>query len=192
MNRRAETRNGANGRLIAGVVVVLVLVLVAVYFLFLRDDDKKDKGSKKPSSSATQTFTAPGSSFTFTYPGSFVETSGPQGFVWIAGVGKYDILSVKRIANVPTSPGRLKATVPDTLKLVPGTTINSRGTEQHGGVDMVTYTIATTIDGNNVTVRLYYFSANGVTWQLGCESQSQAAVINSACDAALQSFQATA
>ncbi|MFL6156755.1 MAG: hypothetical protein ACJ72D_11720 [Marmoricola sp.] len=171
-------------------VVAALVVAAAIYWFLIRDDSDDTKAAtKQPQTPAVRTFTAPGASFSFQYPGSFVQTTGPEGYVWIAGVGKYDILSVKRIANEPTSAGRLKAKIPDTLKVVPGTKINGRGTEQHAGVDMVTFSIDTTVDDNAVSVRLYYFSANGVTWQLGCESQKQASVIGAACDAALQSFQ---
>lgn len=190
MNQRRET--SSRNPIIFGLVLVLVLVLFALYWFVIRDssDDKTADKGKAPGKVAAKTFAAPGNSFTLEYPGNFAETSGPQGFVWIAGVDTYDILSVKRIANLPTAPDRLAVTIPKTLKAEPGTKIKGHGTEQRDGVDMVTFDIeSTSVDGHALEAKLYYFSANGVTWQFGCESQKQAAVINAACAAALLSFQ---
>ena len=128
------------------------------------------------------------------YPGNFTNTSVPdlpQGYVFIGSLGTHDLLGVKRIANQPTSPGRLAATIPSTLKLVPGTKITAKGTAEVNGVDMVTFEIDTVLDDEPASAKLYYFSANGVTWQLSCVTQTQAAAINAACSAAIDSFHAS-
>lgn len=169
--------------------LVGLLVAGAVYWFVIRDDDNdtKDKGSTNPP--AAVTYTAPGNSFSFQYPGSFANTTTlPQGYVFIGSLAANDLLGVKRIANEPTSPGRLAATIPSTLKLVPGTKITSKGRQQVNGVDMVTFAIDTVLNGKAASAKLYYFSANGVTWQLSCVSQTQKTAIDVACTAALDSF----
>lgn len=171
-------------------VVVVAIVAAALYWFVIRDDKKSDgnKGSGTPSA---QTYTAPGRSFSFKYPGDFAQSAPPDdGTVWIAGVGPYDILRVKRLANKPTSPERLQATLGKTLGVVPGSEIVAQGKEQRAGRDVVTFTVTSTVDGKDLRSRLYYFSANGVTWQFECESHAKAAEIDKACDQALSTLTA--
>jgi hypothetical protein len=179
-----QRRSSSSVNPIIILTVVGVVLAAAVYWFVIRDDSKD-------SSTGPKTFTAPGNSFSFNYPATFAETAGSAGYVFISGVGPHDYISVKRLQNFPTSPSRLAATMPRTLKAVPGTTITNQGTVKRDGVDMVTIAGTLKLDGSTVPVRLYFFSANGVTWQLGCAAETQPNVINPACSAALQSFKAS-
>lgn len=190
MNRRLDRASDNNIRIVIG-VVVLAIVLAAVYFLVIKDDDDTKKKSGGTTNLPVQTYTAPGQSFTFQYPGNFAQSTPPDdGTVWIAGVGPYDLLRVKRIANKPTSPGRLKNELSRTLGAAPGSAIVAQGQETRSGLDVVTFTVTSTVDGKDLSSRLFFFSANGVTWQFECESQAKAAAINAGCEQALSTFSA--
>jgi hypothetical protein len=189
VNRRVQTTDRRTPVIIG--VVVVALLAAALYWFVIRDDSS-DKSTKKTTGPLTaQTFTAPGSSFSFKYPGTFAQSTPPaDGTVWIAGVGPYDLLRVKRLANKPTAPGRLESTLSRTLGAAPGSQIVDHGRETRADREVVTYKVTSTIQGKALTSRLYFFSANGVTWQFECESQSHAAEIDAACDQALGSLNA--
>ncbi|MCW2857698.1 MAG: hypothetical protein JWR52_3313 [Marmoricola sp.] len=171
-------------------VVVLIVVVASVYWFAIRDSGN----DKKVTTNAEQTFTAPGRSFSFKYPGSFVQKTGigAKGYIWIAGVGAYDLLDVKRLDNKPTSAARIETSVRQTLAAQIGTVIVSEGTDQRGGIPMVTFQVQSTINGLPLHSKLIYFTANAVTWQLECESQSQGPTIDAACARALATFTAIA
>ena len=183
MNQRRESRSPINP--IVVLTVVGLVLAAAVYWFVIRDD------SNDNSSSGPKTFTAPGNSFSFKYPATFAESGTSGGYVFIGGVGPHDYISVKRLQNFPTSVARLAKEMPGTLKAVPGTTITNQGKVTHAGVTMVTIDGTLSLDGETTPVKLYFFSANGVTWQLGCAAATQPAVINPACSAALDSFKAS-
>lgn len=182
MNQRRESRSVINPVVVLTIVGV---VLIAALYWFVIRDDKKDQAS------GPKTYTAPGNSFSFQYPANFAETPASGGYVFISGVGPHDYISVKRLQNFPTAPARLAATMPRTLKKVPGTTITGQSTENHGGVSMIAIRATLSLDGSTVPVKLYFFSANGVTWQLGCSAETQPNIVNPACSAALDSFKAS-
>jgi hypothetical protein len=181
VNQRREARS-------VNPIVILTLVGLllagAVYWFVIRDEDKDD-------STGPKTYTAPGNSFSFKYPATFAESPASGGYVFIGGVGPHDYLSVKRLQNFPTPVARLAKEMPGTLKEVPGTTITGQGKETHDGVEMVTIQGTVALDGAPTPVRLYFFSANGVTWQFGCAAETQPNVVNPACTAALESFNAS-
>ena len=188
MSERRSTGRGTTQIVIVG-VVLLVLVAGAVYWFAIRDDDDPDKkGTSSNGPVAAKTFTTPGVPFTFKYPGNFQETSGPQGFIWIAGVGPYDILDVKRIANEPRPLGRLRTSSRQALSGRPDLKIIKEGLDQRAGVDLVRFDVETTVNGLTLRSELYYFSLGGVTWQFECESQAHRDVIDAACSQALSSF----
>ncbi len=170
------------------IVVVFALVVGAVYWFAIRDDDKGDNAVT--TTSQPQTFTAPGKSFSFEYPANFRVKTGAEaaGYVWIAGVGPYDFLNVKRLENQPTAVARLGEKVRKSLEGSSSVKILGEGTDQRGGVDMVTFDVESTVDDLVLRSKLYYFSANGVTWQLECGSQAQRAVVDAACAQALATF----
>jgi hypothetical protein len=163
--------------------VVGLLVAAAVYWFVIRDD------SSEPPTTAT--FTAPGKSFSFEYPAGFaVKTDESKGYVFIGSLGAYDLLNVKRLDNQPTSVGRLKASVRQTF-VHQGTTILGEGSDTRDGIPMVTFKVQSKVSGLSLTSELYYFSANGVTWQLECESQQFPDDIAQACQQALNTFKAS-
>lgn len=185
MNQRRENRSPLNPIII--LTLVGLLVAGAVYWFVIRDDSD-NKGN---AAVGTKTFTAPGSSFSFKYPAGFaVKTDESKGYVFIGSLGAYDLLNVKRLDNKPTSIGRLKASVRKTFKDA-GTTILDQGSDNRDGIAMVTFKVQSTVNGLPLTSDLYYFSANGVTWQLECESQKFPNDITAACQQALRSFQAS-
>ena len=192
MNQRRQA-SSVNPILI--LVVVGVLIVGAILWFVLRDgsDDSKDKDkgtSNKPL--PAQVYVAPGKSFSFEYPGNFSVKPGvePEGFVWIAGVGPYDVLNVKRIANVPTPLGRLKSEARLALSNTPGVTIIGEGTETHAGIRMVRFDLDSKVKELTLHSKIFQFNANKVTWQLECESQAHAADIDAACSRALETFTA--
>lgn len=190
MNQR-KTSGPVTGTRVAAVLVVVALVIGLVYWFALRDDDSAGDGDAAPTAPATpKTFTAPGNSFTFQYPATFAETEGAEarGYVWIAGVGPYDFLNVKRIENQPTAPARLADKIRKSLAGDSGVTITGEGTDQRAGVDMVTFDVASKVNDLELRSTLYYFSTNGVTWQLECGSQAQRAIVDTACARALATF----
>ncbi|RNL77269.1 hypothetical protein [Nocardioides marmorisolisilvae] len=187
MNQRRQS--SAINPIVLLTIVGLVLA-AAVYWFVIRDDSKDTKG--KDGAVATKTFTAPGNSFSFKYPAGFAEkTDESKGYVFIGSLGAYDLLNVKRTANKPTGIARLKVSVPKSWSKIAGTTILSQGTDRRDGIDMVTIRVQSTLNGLPLTSDLYYFSANGVTWTLECESQNQTAAINAACQQALATFKAS-
>lgn len=164
--------------------VAIVVIIGAVYWFEFRDNKKSTSNGPL----AAKTFQQAGLPFTFKYPGNFAETTGPAGFVWIAGIGPYDILDLKRLANVPTSTARLRTDNRKALSARPNVHIVSEGSDQRAGVDMVKFVVTSTVSGLALNSTLYYFNAGGVTWQFECESQSQPAAIASACAQALSTF----
>lgn len=172
--------------------VVGLLVAGAVYWFLIRDDsNSKDKatGGNLPA----QVYVAPGNSFTFEYPGNFSVKTGTEaeGFVWIAGIGVYDVLNVKRVANVPTSVFRIKRDARLALSNTPGVTIVGEGTEKHGGVQMVRFDLDSKVDKLTLHSKIFQFTANKVTWQMECESQAHTPDIDAACARALDTFKAS-
>ncbi len=165
----------------------MLLILGVVYWFGIRDDSDEERSAsaKQPT---VQTFSEEGVPFTFEYPANFAESEGPAGFVWIAGVGPYDILDVKRIANVPRSIGRLKSSNREALSARPDVKIVGEGTDKRAGVDMVRFEVTSMVDGLELRSQLYYFSLGGVTWQFECESQAKRAEIDAACTQALSTF----
>lgn len=183
MNQRRDSR-ALNPIII--LTVVGVLLAGAAYWFVIRDDSD-DKNPKAPVVT-TKTFTAPGKSFSFKYPAGFaLKTDESKGYVFIGSLGAYDLLNVKRLDNKPTSAARIKFSVRKTFKEA-GTKILSQGTDIRDGIDMVTFKVQSTVNGQPLNSDLYYFNANGVTWQLECESQSFAADIDAACQQALATF----
>lgn len=188
VNQR-KSSGASTGTYVAVVVVVFALVLGLVYWFVIRDDEK-DTGTKNPSTTVTapKTFARDGIPFTFEYPANFAENTGPEGFIWIAGVGPFDMLNVKRIANEPRSVDRLRKDTRDSLSVRPDLKILGEGTDTRDGVTMVRFDVETTVDGKTLRSQLYYFTAAQVTWQFECESEAQRAVIDAACVQALGSF----
>jgi len=168
--------------------VVGLILAGAVYWFLIRDngDSSKDNGV-----ATTKTFTAPGSSFSFKYPAGFAyKTDESKGYVLIGSLGAYDLLNVKRLDNQPTSIARLKVSVRKTFRDA-GTSILGEGSDNRDGIPMVTFKVQSTVNGLPLTSDLYYFSANGVTWQLECESQKFPNDINKACQQALATFRSS-
>lgn len=164
--------------------VAIVVIIGAVYWFGIRDDKKSTPNGPL----AAKTFQQAGLPFTFQYPGNFAETTGPAGFVWIAGVGPYDVLDLKRLANTPTSITRLRTDNRKLLSSRPNVKILSEGSDQRAGIDMVKFDVASTVNTLTLNSTLYFFSAGGVTWQFECESQANAATIDAACAQALSTF----
>ncbi len=188
MNQRRSS--GPNtGTYVAAVVVVFALVLGLVYWFVIRDDED---GTTNPGASTSEpkTFTSPASLFTFQYPETFVEIDSAEdrGYVWLAGIGPYDFLNVKRLKNEPTSLGRLKEEGRTAFK--DGFTILGEGKETRDGVEMVTFTVESKVGELTVRSQLYLFSIGGVTWQIECESQAKATEVGTACAQALTTFTA--
>jgi len=183
--RRSSGPN--TGGYVAAVVVVFALVLGLVYWFAIRDDEK-DPATPPTNTTTPKTFTRPDVPFTFEYPANFAENEGPAGFVWIAGVGPYDMLNVKRIANEPRSVDRLRKDSREALSVRPDLTIVGEGTDTRAGVTMVRFDVDTIVEGKTLHSQLYYFTAAKVTWQFECESESQRAVIDAACAQALGTF----
>lgn len=169
--------------------LVGVLLAAALYWFVIRDDSNDSQGNG-PNSLPAQTYVAPGQSFSFEYPGNFSVKSGTEaeGFVWIAGIGVYDVLNVKRIANVPTPVARIKAQARLALSHTPDVTILGEGTEKHDGISMVRFDLDSKVDQLTLHSQIFQFSANKVTWQLECESQAHRADIDAACARALATF----
>ncbi len=182
MSQRRSSRPLAPVAVAIGVAIVVILG--AVYWFGIRDDNKSSSNGPL----AAKTFNQAGLPFTFQYPGNFAETTGPAGFVWIAGVGPYDILDLKRLANVPTAMGRLRSDNRKALSQRAGLKIISEGSDQRAGIDMVKFVVTSTVNGLPLNSDLYFFNAGGVTWQFECESQAQAVVIDAACAQALSTF----
>ncbi|MCX6396493.1 MAG: hypothetical protein NTV23_08410 [Propionibacteriales bacterium] len=187
MNQRKST-GPVTGQLVAALVVVLVLVVGLVYFFVLRDDDEKDNGTSSTGSLTAKTFDLPGIPFTFEYPGNFALNDGPQGYVWIGGIGPYDMINVKRLANQPNPVARLKKSSREALTKVPGLTITSEGTESRGGIELVKFVADTILGDKTLHSQFFYFVAGQVTWQLECESNAERAAIDAACARALDTF----
>lgn len=170
--------------------MAFALVVGLVYWFVIRDDEKDDASTTTPpANTATfKTFSRPDVPFTFQYPANFAENEGPAGFVWIAGVGPYDILNVKRIANEPRPVDRLRKDSRDSLSARPDLKILGEGTDTRDGVNMVRFDVETIVDGKTLRSALYYFTAAQVTWQFECGSESERAVIDAACAQALGTF----
>lgn len=188
--RRVNQRRGSTsprpGTYVAVIVVVVALVVGLVYWFAIREDEK-EPGPDSPPTTA-KTFARDGIPFTFEYPANFAENTGPEGFVWIAGVGPFDMLNVKRIANEPRTADRLRKDTRTSLSVRPDLKILGEGTDTRDGVTMVRFDVETIVDGKTLRSQLYYFTAAQVTWQFECESESQRAVIDAACVQALGTF----
>src|SRR5205085_10931832 len=112
--------------------------------------------------------------------------NGAEGFVWIGGIGVYDVLNVKRLANAPTPIARLKRDARLALSNTPDVTIVGEGTETHGGIQMVRFDVDSKVEKLTLHSKIFQFSANKVTWQMECESQAHATEIDTACARALE------
>jgi hypothetical protein len=188
VNQRRDSRS-VNPIIIP--TLVGMLVVAALYWFVIRDDsDSKDKGSAGPTALPAKVYVAPGKSFLFEYPGNFSVKTGAdaEGFVWIGGIGVYDVLNVKRIANVPTSIARIKVEARRALAATPDVTITGEGTETRDGISMVRFDVDSKVDKLTLHSQIYQFSANKVTWQFECESQAHRADIDAACARALDTF----
>jgi hypothetical protein len=186
VNQRRESRSPLNPIIV--LTVVGLLVAGAVYWFVIRDDS--DKGKSAGGNLPAQVYVAPGDSFSFEYPGNFAVKSGTaaEGFVWIAGIGVYDVLNVKRVANVPTPISRIKRDARLALSNTPGVKIVGEGTETHGGIQMVRFDLDSKVDKLTLHSQIFQFTANKVTWQMECESQAHTAAIDAACARALDTF----
>lgn len=176
---------------VVAALVVLVLVGVGVFWFLSRDDDTKDDASDKASNTplAEQTFEVSGVPFTFAYPGNFAPAEAPQDIIWVAGISPVDIIDVKRISDKEIGPVKLKSLVRSTLEDTAGVTISAEGTAKAGTTDLVTFVVDNTASGTPLRSDLYYFVADGSTWQFECQSQADnRATIDSACSRAIDTL----
>jgi hypothetical protein len=188
VNRRSDNR--PNTVLLVAGAVVLVIVAALIYWFAIRDD-----GSKTASSTQTprgdQTFVVPRVPFTFKYPGNFALAPTPSGFLWIAGVGPYDILDVKRLANSERSLKAARSETQAALQVRPGLTILGDGTETLGATKAVRFTVNTVVNGQTLRSTLYYFSLHRASWQVECQSTTKGqAAIEAACAKMADTFSA--
>lgn len=170
-------------------LVVLATVIAALYWLVIKDDDSDAKKSGAPR--GDQTFSVDRVPFTFKFPGNFALAPTPEGFVWIAGVGPYDILDVKRLANKERSLKAARSETQASLEVRPDLTIRGDGTETAGLTKMVRFSVDTTVADQKLRSDLYYFSLGGASWQLECQSTDKGrAEIDAACSKMLDTFSA--
>lgn len=171
MNRRIDSSDN-NAPVVATIagIVVLATILALVYVFVIRDD-KDDKGSTSSNQVRTeQTFTADRVPFTFQYPGNFAPAPTPEGFIWIAGIGKFDVIDVKRLANKERSIAETRTEIRQTLEARPGLTIRGDGTETLDDLKAVRFTVDSAVDGQALRSTLYYFSIGGASFQVECQS----------------------
>lgn len=160
--------------LVAAAVVALVLVAGAVFWFVVRhsDDASRTPSTTRPStSSEAQVFELPGVPFTFRYPGNFAQGKAAAGFIWIAGISPVDIIDIRRVADREYAADGLGRVMRKTLESQDGVTIIGNGTEVVGGQQVVTYSVQS---GTTTPLesKLIYFSRDGSTWQLECQSQA--------------------
>lgn len=176
---------------IVGAVIVVLLIGAAAFWFVNRDDDKNDEPGDKASNTplAEQTFAVSGVPFTFVYPGNFAPAEAPQDIIWVAGISPVDIIDVKRISDKEIGPVKLKSLVRSTLEDTAGVTISAEGTAKAGTTDLVTFVVDNTASGTPLRSDLYYFVADGSTWQFECQSQADnRATIDSACSRAIDTL----
>lgn len=183
MSKRAGSRDLTQP--IVAAVVVIATVVAALYWFVIRDDESS--GASGPR--GDQTFQVEQVPFTFKYPGNFALAPIPEGFVWIAGVGPYDILDVKRIANKEQSLKATRDEIRSSLAVRPDLTIIGDGTDTVGLTKVVRFSVDTAVSGQKLRSNLYYFSMGGASWQLECQStEAGRAEIDAACSKMRDSF----
>lgn len=171
------------------VFTVLVFVAGAVYFFAIRDDDK---AGDENTTLSPQTFNYTNVPFTFVFPGNFANVDPPpQGFLWMSGIGPYDIIDVKRLSNDERSVAEARASVKNSLQARPGLRITGEGTETFDNVRMARFAVDTDVEGQTLKSTLYYFSLGGSSWQLECQSTAaNRAAMDAACVQAMSTFDA--
>lgn len=176
--------------IIGAVVGLLVIGLVAFWFVNRDDDNDAEPGDKASNTPLTeQTFEVSGVPFTFQYPGNFAPAEAPEDIIWVAGISPVDIIDVKRISDKEIGPVKLKSLVRSTLEDSAGVTISAQGTAKAGTTDLVTFVVDNAASGTSLRSDLYYFVADGSTWQLECQSQADnRATIDSACSRAIDTL----
>lgn len=185
-NGDRRIQGGANPVAAIAAVVALLVIVAGVYLFVIRDDDKKNEGGAL----GPQTLAVDGVPFSFTFPGNFAtKNPPPAGFVWMSGIGPYDVIDIKRLENSERSLAQTKTSVKQILNGQPQLKIVGEGTETYGGIKMLRLVVDTQITGDTLRSQLFYFSHGGASWQFECQSTAGGRTsIDAACSQALGSF----
>ena len=195
MNQRRDSYgSGPDRRLTIVVAVVVVAVLAGLFYVFVIRDHNKSNGSPSAvNTSIPGTFNYTNVPFTFSYPGNFALVNPPPtGFLWIGGIGPYDIIDVKRLSNSERSLDATRNAVKQSLQVQPNVKITGSGTDRIGSssFEVVRFNVDSSVAGQTLHSKLYYFSHGGASWQLECQATAAGtAQMTSACNLALSSFQ---
>jgi hypothetical protein len=173
------------------VVVALATIAVLVYWFVVRDPNRSElSASQTPS--GDKTFQTDGVPFTFHFPSNFALAPTPAGFLWIAGIGPYDFLDVKRLTDTMRSVDTTRSATRVILEGRPGLTISDEATVTLGAATAVRFRVDATVGGQSLRSALYYFSLDGASWQLECQSTDTGRVaIAAACSKMERTFSAS-
>ncbi len=165
-------------------LVVLLLAILGgtgagAYWLLNRDKTSADEVQD----GLVDRFALDGVPFTFLYPDEFATTDPQPGTLWIAGIGPSDAIDVRRVLTSAPEVADLERIVRKNLTALPDVEILDSARIEVAEQQGVAFVIDSTAGEATLRSRLVYFTAEGATWQIGCQAQESAQVqVGAACD----------
>lgn len=165
-------------------LVVLLLAILGgtgagAYWLLNRDETPEGEVQD----GLVDRFGLEGVPFTFLYPDNFATAEPPPGTLWIAGIGPSDAIDVRRVLTTAPDVAELERIVRRNLTKLSTVDIVDSARILVADQPGVAFVIDSTTGEEALRSRLVYFTADGATWQIGCQAEASAQVeVGAACD----------